>query len=197
LLKNGVTRESLLGYSVDQFSTRVLETFDSLRLEQALEILLDCYRDIRYSVSPRFELETAISKLTWLNRWVSPPELKAALDNAQYALRGQGGVSRPLAEGGVNPPGAQRPPGGNNPPQHKPYHGGNKPHGGHSLAEEYRRMLAAKANAPPELDAADDDEEPAWSGIIHNSGNPSGDESQGDESPVDRVLRLIPGTVVN
>jgi len=109
---------------------------------------------------------------------VSPPELKAALDSAQYALRGQGGVSRPLAEGGVNPP------------QHKPYHGGNKPHGGHSLADEYRRMLAEKANAPPE--AADDDEEPAWSGIIHNSGEP-----QDGESPVDRVLRLIPGTVVN
>jgi hypothetical protein len=34
-----------------------------------------------------------------------------------------------------------------------------------------------------------DDEEPAWSGIIH--------KPQGDESPVDRVLRIIPGTLVN
>jgi DNA polymerase-3 subunit gamma/tau len=234
LLKNGVTRESLLGYSADQFSAKVLETFDALRLEQALELLLDCYRDIRYSVSPRFELETAISKLSWLNRWVSPPELKAALDSAQYALRGQagsggasgqGGVSRPLAEGGsisprgVNPPEARHPAG----PlrgEYKPRHGG----GGHSLAEEYRRMLAEKANAPPQPETADDDEEPAWSGIIHNSGDnkplgdtqhgdepqsdvsqggeppddlSQGDVSQGDLSPVDRVLRLIPGTVVN
>ena len=204
LLKNGITRESLLGYSVDQFSARVLETLDSIRLEQALELLLACYRDIRYSVSPRFELETAVSKLSWLSRWVSPPELKAALDNAQYALRAQsgangGGVSRPLAQGGVNPQGVTPP---RNTPrgEYKPRHGG-----GQSLAEEYRRMLAAKANAP--ADTADDDEEPAWSGIIHNSGDkPLGDTPHGDESPsdishggepLDRVLRLIPGTVVN
>jgi DNA polymerase-3 subunit gamma/tau len=174
LLKNGITRESLLGYSPDQFSAPVLQALDSIRLEQALEILLACYRDIRYSVSPRFELETAISKLAWLSKWVSPPELKAALDKAQYALRGQtvpvagaapaggqGGVSRPLARGGDKPAGA--------------------PHGKPSLAEEYRRMLAAKANG-----TAEDDEEPAWSGIIHK-----------DETPVDRVLRIIPGTVVH
>ena len=196
LLKNGVTRESLLGYSADQFSAKVLETLDALRLEQALELLLDCYRDIRYSVSPRFELETAISKLSWLNRWVSPPELKAALDSAQYALRGQGGVSRPLAEGDSKSP-EVRHQGGPPPGGYKPRHGG----GGQSLADEYRRMLAEKANAPPE--AADDDEEPAWSGIIHNSGDKplgdikQGDVSQGELSPVDRVLRLIPGTVVN
>jgi hypothetical protein len=42
-------------------------------------------------------------------------------------------------------------------------------------------MLAAKANGTTE-----DDEEPAWSGIIHK-----------DETPVDRVLRIIPGTVVH
>jgi DNA polymerase-3 subunit gamma/tau len=216
LLKNGITRESLLGYSPDQFSARVLETFDSLRLEQALEILLACYRDIRYSVSPRFELEAAVSKLSWLNRWVSPPELKAALDKAQYVL-GQGGVPRPLAQGGVKPPENRPPPGGVKPRQGS---------GIQSLAEEYRRMLAAKANAS---ETSDDDEEPAWSGIIHNSGGgeplgdikqgdvsqgdvspgdmsqgdisqggePQGDVSPGDLSPVDRVLRLIPGDVVN
>ena len=124
---------------------------------------------------------------------MSPPELKAALDKAQYALRGQagsgdasgqGGVSRPLAHGGSNPP--------RNSPSSR--HGGGR----QSLAEEYRRMLAAKTNVPPEPETADDDEEPAWSGIIHNSGGESlGDISHGDESPVDRVLRLIPGTVVN
>jgi hypothetical protein len=49
-----------------------------------------------------------------------------------------------------------------------------------------------------------DDEEPAWSGIIHKpqadstqSAESAGEESQGDESPVDRVLRIIPGTLVN
>jgi DNA polymerase-3 subunit gamma/tau len=209
LLKNGVTRESLLGYSPDQFSAKVLESLDSIRLEQALEILLACYRDIRYSVSPRFELETAVSKLSWLNQWVSPPELKTALDRAQYALRaqavsdnGQGGLARPLVPG-TSVPGNRSPE--SFPPPHKPAQQGKN--GVQSLAEEYRRMLAEKAKSPgtaalPDGSEADDDEEPAWSGIIHNSGTSSGgesqgDESPGDESPVDRVLRLIPGTVVN
>jgi len=212
LLKNGVTRESLLGYSPDQFSAKVLETFDSIRLEQALEILLACYRDIRYSVSPRFELETAVSKLSWLSQWVSPPELKAALDRAQYALCAQagsahaseGGLARPLAQGtkvpGTNIPDLP-------PPNNSPRQGKN---GTPSLAEEYRRILAAKARVPASLsdgNEIEDDDEPAWSGIIHNSGTSSvnessgdsspGDSSPGGESPVDRVLRLIPGTVVN
>ena len=212
-MKNGVTRESLLGCSPDQFSAKVLEALDSIRLEQALEILLACYRDIRYSVSPRFELETAVSKLSWLNQWVSPSELKAALDRAQYALcaragsgdADEGGVSRPLAQGtlvsGTKVPDTKVP--GNKPAQ-------QKKSGVQSLAEEYRRMLAEKARQPADLSngsETDDDEEPAWSGIIHNSGTSSGNESQGDESrgnesqgdesPVDRVLRLIPGTVVN
>jgi DNA polymerase-3 subunit gamma/tau len=98
-LKNGVTRESLLGYSPERFSAKALETFDSLRLEQALELLLNCYRDIRYSVSPRFELETLICKLSWLKSWVSPGELMAAVEAARNALDGQRGLDRPLARG--------------------------------------------------------------------------------------------------
>jgi DNA polymerase-3 subunit gamma/tau len=196
LLKNGVTRESLLGYSPNQFSAKVLETLDSIRLEQALEILLACYRDIRYSVSPRFELETTVSKLSWLNQWVSPPELKAALDKAHSVLRVQadhapeGGLGRPLAQEGAIVPGDRHP------HHNKPVRQGKN--GVQSLAEEYRRMLAEKANSPNLSNGGEaDDEEPAWSGIIHNSGESQGDESPSNESPVDRVLRLIPGTVVN
>jgi DNA polymerase-3 subunit gamma/tau len=211
LLKNGITRESLLGYSPEQFSEKVLQALDSIRLEQALEILLACYRDIRYSVSPRFELETAVSKLSWLNKWVSPPELKAALDKAQYALRGQnlpnsvdnrtadtahaggqGGVARPLAQTGprpaTNPPAAHR--------------HGEKP----SLAEEFRKMKAARESAGSTATAGPsaggefgDDEEPAWSSIIHThpGAESPGVETPGVETPVDRVLRIMPGTVVN
>jgi DNA polymerase-3 subunit gamma/tau len=197
LLKNGVTRESLLGYSPDQFSAKVLETLDSIRLEQAIEILLACYRDIRYSVSPRFELETVISKLSWLNQWVSPPELKAALDKAQYALRNQSNLANGAAGAGitsnVNPQGVPGRPladGAPGPHTQPSRHGSPYKHGGvQSLAEEYRRALAEKAKQPgsaPLAAAEDDDEPPAWSGIIH-----------GEESPVDRVLRIIPGEIVN
>ena len=178
LLKNGITRESLLGYSPSQFSAPVLEALDSMRMEQALTILLNCYRDIRYSVSPRFELETAVSKLSWLKNWVSPPELKAALDKALYALHGTAVPNAPPPQ----PPAPEQKPQGNTATQH----GHNNEQ---SLAAEYRRMLAAKARLPQGEEAGSeeqDDDEPAWSGIIHSN-----------ESPVDRVTRIIPGTVVN
>ncbi|MDR3123716.1 MAG: DNA polymerase III subunit gamma/tau [Treponema sp.] len=98
LLKNGVTRESLLGYGPDRFSAAVREKLDSPRLEQALSLLLGLYRDMRYSVSPRFELETAVAKLSWLDRWVSPLEMRAAIAGARDALeRGGGGIAGPLA----------------------------------------------------------------------------------------------------
>jgi DNA polymerase-3 subunit gamma/tau len=98
LLKNGVARESLLGYGPDRFSAAVREKLDSPRLEQALSLLLSLYRDMRYSVSPRFELETVIAKLSWLDLWVSPLEMRAAIAGARNALeQGRGGIAGPLA----------------------------------------------------------------------------------------------------
>jgi hypothetical protein len=153
-------------------------------------------------VSPRFELETAVSKLSWLNKWVSPPELKEALDKARNALNVPAGSGTKPQEDSPRP----FTPGGN-PPHQAAYRRGEKP----SLAEEYRRMLAAK-NSPPNDEKLsedrnnEDDDEPVWSGIVHKNESQSnesqgdvsqGDLSQGDESPVDRVLRIIPGTVVN
>jgi DNA polymerase III subunit gamma/tau len=194
LLKNGITRESLLGNNPNQFSAKVLETLDWIRLEQAIEILLNCYRDIRYSVSPRYEFELAVSKLSWLNKWISPMELKAALDKAQSAIQGYVVTSndKPPAQKQIMP-------------QNSP-----EPNKGNSLSDELRRMMAAKARpAQPTVsqpttagnEANDDDDEPVWrTGALNSEAqnNTSAvNESTSAESPVDRVLRIIPGTVVN
>jgi DNA polymerase-3 subunit gamma/tau len=198
LLKNGITRESLLGYNPNQFSAKVLEAYDWVRLEQALETLLDCYRDMRYSVSPRYEFEIAVSKLCWLNKWVSPVELKAAMDRAQNAMR-----SNAVHAGAVN----DKPPAPKQMPQNNP----GSPEG-NSLSDELRRMMAAKTKQPAAIlptaaqpttannEANDDDDEPVWrtgqNSAAQNSA-PAVNESSGDESPLDRVLRIIPGTVIN
>jgi DNA polymerase-3 subunit gamma/tau len=225
LLKNGIERESLLGYSPKLFSSRALE-FDGVRLGQALDLLLACYRDIRYSVSPRFELETVISKLSWLSHWVTPVELRAALVQTQSALRGrapnaaQDGLARPLADAAFpgregtaetvpalrkdrEPDGAARQTG----------------EGGPSLSENFRRMLAAKAAGMTDngnagdngsaVSAGDENEEdvPLWDGIVQEgTANRSAGAGpieapvrsrENTEDPrVERVLRLIPGTIV-
>jgi DNA polymerase-3 subunit gamma/tau len=181
LLKNGVTRESLLGYRPSLFSAKVLETYDSIRLEQALDILLDCYRNIRYSVSPRFELETAVSKLTWLSKWVSPAELKDAVDNARSVLGIAGNLGSPNSSAKQTAAVSRNETasGGNNVAHNHQSQGG-----GRSLVDEFNRMIAKKDNSA----APDEDDAPMWDSVRKpESKNPS---------EVESVLSMIPGTVV-
>jgi DNA polymerase-3 subunit gamma/tau len=99
LLKSGVTKESLLGYNADRFSAKAREKLSAAQLEEALTLLLGLYRALRYSISPRFELETVVSKLCWLDRWVSQAELRDAIEAARAVLDGAKGSA---AYGAVN-----------------------------------------------------------------------------------------------
>ena len=98
LIKNGVTKESLLGNNVERYSKAVLEKWNPIQLERALSIFLTLYRDIRYSLSPRYEIELTFSRLCWLSEYVSNAEVKKAIDAARGVLMGAGaGISTPVA----------------------------------------------------------------------------------------------------
>ena len=88
LIKNGITKESLLGQSAERYSKTVLDSWNTIQVERALSLFMQLYRDIRYSLSPRYELELATSRLCWLKEYVSPKEVKAAVDNAHSLLQG-------------------------------------------------------------------------------------------------------------
>jgi DNA polymerase-3 subunit gamma/tau len=159
LLKAGIVRESLLGYSPDRFSPKVLEALAAAQFERALSLLLDLYRDIRYSRSPRFELETTVSKLCWLDRWVSPLELRAAVDSARSALGGEfgkakGGIARPLAEPGQDAPGGTSwdEPGTARDGEPANSFSMDKPG---AFTEGFKRFLAGKAPPPEPLGEAE------------------------------------------
>ena len=96
LIQSGITKEALLGQSKDRFSAKVLETWDSVKLERAISLFLQLFRDLRYSLSPRYELELAVSRLCWLKDYVSAREVKLAIDNARGLLAG---ASRPPVGG--------------------------------------------------------------------------------------------------
>jgi DNA polymerase-3 subunit gamma/tau len=156
LLKSGVDRESVLGYRPERFSLPALQALDSVHLERALSLLLDLYRDIRYSVSPRFELETAVSKLCWLTRWVSPQELRAAIAGAREALggnregpSGQGGIALPLAGPGQTQAPAETPPSREGPAGHETVPGVD-------ISEGFKRFMAARESSGPPLPEAED-----------------------------------------
>ena len=86
LIKSGVTKESLLGNSIDRYSKTVLNTWSLVQIERGLSIFLNLYRDIRYSLSPRYELELAFSRICFLGEYVSSAEVKKAIDSASALL---------------------------------------------------------------------------------------------------------------
>ena len=90
LIKSGVTKESLLGNSSERYSRDVLTAWNAIQIERALSIFLQLYRDIRYSLSPRYELELAFSRLCWIGQYVSNVEVKKAIDAAQKLLMAGG-----------------------------------------------------------------------------------------------------------
>lgn len=86
LIKHGITKESLLGQSPERFSKVVIDSWNITQAERALSIFMQLYRDIRYSISQKYELELAFSKLCWLKEYVSPAEVKNAIDKAHNLL---------------------------------------------------------------------------------------------------------------
>nr|MDA3832721.1 hypothetical protein [Spirochaetales bacterium] len=86
LIKEGITKETLIGARAEQFSPKVVKTLTSSQIEAALDLLLNLYRNIRFSLNQRFELELAISKLTSIRLATSPAGLLQQLEELQKKL---------------------------------------------------------------------------------------------------------------
>ena len=95
LIKNGITKEALLGQAPSRFSQKVLEAWSSVQIERALSIFLALHRDSRYSISPRYEIDLAFSRLCWLKNYASPSEVKMAIDKARALLESAPGAQSP------------------------------------------------------------------------------------------------------
>ena len=80
LIKSNVTKEAVLGYSSAAFSRKVIDTFSVYQIEQALALVLQLYRDLRYSLSQRFELELLVTRLSSMKNFVSSSELVERLE---------------------------------------------------------------------------------------------------------------------
>lgn len=71
----GVEKESILGVGKHRFSEKVLKTFSAGQVEHAMALLLQLYRNIRYTVNERYELELVLARLAALDRYLSPEEM--------------------------------------------------------------------------------------------------------------------------
>jgi DNA polymerase-3 subunit gamma/tau len=133
LIKSGVTKESLLGYAPERFSDKVIAALDLQRIEQGLKILLETHRAVRYSVSPRFELETAIAELCVLVKWVSQDDLRTAIEGVRSLLGVPAGINVAGHEAAGQPAGGAAAGGA-----------------GRSFADEFKRRIAARGNSGSE-----------------------------------------------
>lgn len=86
LIRNGIVREGILGISLDRIPSEVREGLSREQLEQANEVVLQLYRDVRYSVNQRFDLELAVSRLANLRAYCTPRELVDRIEALQHEL---------------------------------------------------------------------------------------------------------------
>ena len=87
-IKSGITKEALLGQAPERYAREVKDAWTESQLERALSLFLQLYRDVRYSLSPRYELELAIEKLCALSSRISNEDVKKAVDRAARLLTG-------------------------------------------------------------------------------------------------------------
>jgi DNA polymerase III subunit gamma/tau len=90
-LKSGIAKDTVLGSAPEDFDAAVLESLAAEQIEKAIELLLALYRNIRFSLNQRFELELVLTRLAQLDALISPSEVRDAL----RALR-SGGTARDI-----------------------------------------------------------------------------------------------------
>jgi DNA polymerase-3 subunit gamma/tau len=103
-LKNGICREAILGYKAESFSSGVVEAFQPHQIEKALALLFELYRNLRYSLNQRFEIELVLARLADLKNFITPQELAARVATlrkelkAGFTLRADGAATLPEAD---------------------------------------------------------------------------------------------------
>ena len=75
LYKTGIRRPSLLGVAEEDIPKELVDALSKEQIEAALKAEMDIYRDMRYSISPRFEIELMVSRLSSLPSLVSGESL--------------------------------------------------------------------------------------------------------------------------
>ncbi len=85
-IRNGIKKESLLGCSIDRYSEAVRGAFSVQQLEEAMQRLLRLFRDIRFSLNQRFELELVLSRLSGLRDYIDQKEILAKIQELKSEL---------------------------------------------------------------------------------------------------------------
>lgn len=83
LVQTGIRREALLGSSAERFLPEAVKTYTRGQLERIIAMFLHLYREIRYSLDPRCELELAVVKLSRMRFCLDSQEIYERLEDLE------------------------------------------------------------------------------------------------------------------
>lgn len=86
LIKQGISKEAILGFERKRYSEKVIESFSVIQVEKILEILLELHRDLKYSINRNFELELALSKISAMADYIAPQEILSEINKIKQEL---------------------------------------------------------------------------------------------------------------
>ena len=88
LLKSGVEKESLLGSTAESFDKEVIASFTENQLLEGSRMIFQLYKDVRYSLNQRFELELLLSRLVKLRSYFGAEELLGQIRSLKEQIAG-------------------------------------------------------------------------------------------------------------
>ena len=88
LLKSGVEKESLLGSTAESFDKEVVASFTENQLLEGSRMIFQLYKDVRYSLNQRFELELLLSRLVKLRSYFGAEELLGQIRTLKEQIAG-------------------------------------------------------------------------------------------------------------
>ena len=86
LLKNGITKESILGMTKESLPAGVVNTYTTGQTEKALELILDLLKNFRFSLNRHFELELLIHRLSRMKSFITQEELLKRIERLKKDL---------------------------------------------------------------------------------------------------------------
>lgn len=86
LYKNGIRRASLLGVEEADIPQDIVSLLSKEQMEAGLRAFMNLYRDLRYTLSPRFELELLFSRLSSLPYLVTNESLVKKMEDMKKGI---------------------------------------------------------------------------------------------------------------
>lgn len=86
LYKSGIRRSDLLAVVENDIPQDIVEALTKEQLETALKAFINLFKDIRYTISPRFEVELLFSRLSSLSSLVSQNTLLKKLEDMKNGI---------------------------------------------------------------------------------------------------------------